>query len=54
MWVPITFLDKYNPDQFEILGISSGNIVGEYFYGGIHIINWKMKYARIFIKNKKL
>ncbi len=54
MWVPITFLDKYNPKQFEILGMSSGNIVGEYFYGGIHIINWKMKYARIFIKNKKL
>lgn len=22
--VPITFLDKYNPDQFEILGITSG------------------------------
>ncbi len=21
MGVPITFLDKYNPDQFEILGI---------------------------------
>lgn len=24
MGVPITFLDKYNPDQFEILGITSG------------------------------
>ncbi len=23
MGVPITFLDKYNPDQFEIVGISS-------------------------------
>ena len=22
MGVPITFLDKYNPDQFEIIGIS--------------------------------
>ena len=22
MGVPITFLDKYNPDQFEILGIT--------------------------------
>jgi len=22
MGVPITFLDKYNPDQFEILGIA--------------------------------
>ncbi len=54
MGVPITFIDKYNPKQFEILGMSSWNIIGEYFYGGIHIINWKMKYARIFIKNKKL
>lgn len=25
--VPITFLDKYNPDQFEIVGITLGNIV---------------------------
>jgi len=24
MGVPITFLDKYNPDQFEILGLASG------------------------------
>lgn len=24
MGVPITFLDKYNPDQFEILGLTSG------------------------------
>ena len=24
MGVPITFLDKYNPDQFEILGINAG------------------------------
>jgi len=24
MGVPITFLDKYNPDQFEILGITAG------------------------------
>ncbi len=23
MGVPITFLDKYNPDQFEILGLQS-------------------------------
>lgn len=25
MGVPITFLDKYNPDQFEILGITQRN-----------------------------
>ncbi len=27
MGVPITFLDKYNPDQFEILGITLGTTV---------------------------
>ena len=27
MGVPITFLEKYNPDQFEILGITLGNTV---------------------------
>ncbi len=26
MGVPITFLDKYNPDQFEIVGISSSSL----------------------------
>lgn len=29
MGVPITFLDKYNPDQFEILGTSDNGIVDE-------------------------
>ena len=24
MGVPITFIDKYNPDQFEIVGMTSG------------------------------
>ena len=27
MGVPITFLEKYNPEQFEILGITLGNTV---------------------------
>ena len=26
MGVPITFLDKYNPDQYEILGLAHGNL----------------------------
>jgi hypothetical protein len=26
MGVPITFLDKYNPDQFEIIGLGQGNL----------------------------
>ena len=53
MGVPVTFLDKYNPKQFEILGCS-------YVYGdpGCHIpgttwnpvINGREIYKRIFIR----
>ena len=28
MGVPITFLDKYNPDQFEIVGTGTGELAG--------------------------
>lgn len=31
MGVPITFLDRYNPDQFEILGTSDNGLVDEKF-----------------------
>ena len=31
MGVPITFLDKYNPDQFEILGMAnSARYLGDF------------------------
>ena len=58
MGVPITFLDKYNPDQFEILGLSASagynaEIVGIPFLGDKDarpLINGKNTYARIFIK----
>jgi hypothetical protein len=29
MGVPITFMDKYNPDQFEIVGRADANIANE-------------------------
>lgn len=29
MGVPITFLDKYNPEQFEIIGLGQGNLYRE-------------------------
>jgi hypothetical protein len=29
MGVPVSFLDKYNPDQFEILGTSDNGLVGD-------------------------
>ena len=62
MGVPITFLDKYNPEQFEILGLSASagynkEIVGIPFLGDKDarpLINGKNTYARIFIRNKKI
>ena len=59
MGVPITFMDKYNPGQFEILGIMN---TGEENKGirlpdtphGRPIINGKEKYLRILIRNKKV
>jgi hypothetical protein len=29
MGAPITFLDKYNPEQFEILGLGKGELLKE-------------------------
>jgi hypothetical protein len=62
MGVPITYIDKYNPDQFEILGMASSagynpEIVGIPFIGekdARPLINGKNTYARVFIKNKKI
>ena len=56
MGVPITFIDKYNPNQFEILGCSKN-------YGRPKewdtntkmnpVVNGKEKYMRILIRRKK-
>ncbi len=63
MGVPITFLDKYNPEQFEILGadffIKDGllnDIINKSWCGKLDrgYINGKRLYSRIIIKNKKL
>lgn len=60
MGVPITFLDKYNPDQFELIGMAEDN--GKGFSGeaskwdGLNphcIVNGKAKYKRIFIRRKQ-
>lgn len=53
MGVPITFLDKYNPKQFEILGQMVTTKIDEFNYGYPYINGSKI-YARILIKNKKL
>ena len=51
--VPITFLDKYNPKQFEIIGMDRPLV--EALTGKVQrfLINGKELYARIIIKNKK-
>lgn len=57
MAVPITFIDKYNPDQFEIFGITN---TGEENPGirlpdtahGRPLLNGKELYIRILIKKK--
>ena len=48
MGVPITFLDKYNPEQFEIIKFRKGNDEKDLS------INGKCPYFRILIKNKRL
>ncbi len=48
MGVPITFLDKYNPEQFEIIKFRKGDDEKDL------VINGKSPYFRILIKNKKL
>ncbi|MGJ0314173.1 adenine-specific methyltransferase EcoRI family protein [Aliarcobacter cryaerophilus] len=53
MGVPITFMDKYNPDQFEIIGQMATTKIDEFNYGYPYIKGSK-KYARIIIKNKRI
>ena len=48
MGVPITFLDKYNPKQFEIIKFRKGDDDKDL------AINGKCPYFRILIKNKKI
>ena len=53
MGVPITFMDKYNPEQFEIIGQMATTKIDEFNYGYPYI-NGSKKYARIIIKNKRI
>jgi len=60
MGVPISFLDKYSPDQFEIVGASDNGAIDEK-YKLPHFkkhnepyVNGKKQYKRIFIKHKKV
>ena len=51
MGVPITFLDKYNPEQFTIIGIDR-YVKDNPNYGHRFKIKGKEVYARILIRNK--
>lgn len=58
MGVPITFLDKHNPDQFEIVGMGEDNGTGQ--SGGVWnggskscLVKGKATFKRIFIRKKK-
>ena len=68
MGVPITFIDKYSPEQFEIIWQASGNtrasapkeILKRLGYkpiksdkGGGAVVNGNMKFGRILIKHRK-
>ncbi|CAN5394742.1 hypothetical protein BH23CHL1_BH23CHL1_24780 [soil metagenome] len=70
MGVPITFLDKYNPEQFEIVGSSRTHSrsmseiapKGSYMAGGPRFYledpggkyRYRRLYDRLLIKNRKL
>ena len=49
MGVPITFLDKYCPTQFEIVGQMMTTKITEFNFGYPYI-NGKKKFARLLIK----
>ena len=52
MGVPITFMDKYNPEQFEILGLDR-YVENNPNYGHRFKLNGKETYARIILRLKK-
>jgi hypothetical protein len=54
MGVPVTFLDKYNPEQFEIIGSNRGiDQDPNRIYGRGSYLNKKETFKRLFIRNKK-
>jgi len=53
MGVPITFIDKHNPEQFELLGDSRYHD-GQDFSDDINVINGKNLYRRLLIRRSIL
>jgi hypothetical protein len=52
MGVPITFIDKHNPEQFELLGDNRYHDGGE-SANDINVINGKTTYRRLLIRRRK-
>lgn len=51
MGVPITFLEKYNPNQFDIIGLMASTTKTDINFGYPYL-NGVKKYARVLIKHK--
>ena len=51
MGVPITFINIYNPNQFEIIGLMASTTVTDVNFGYPYI-DGKKKYARVLIRKK--
>lgn len=64
MGIPVSYLNKYNPDQFEIVGLAAGNTKTnklnfevpytphELDRGGCGIVKGVRKYSRVFVKRR--
>ncbi len=52
MGVPITFLDKYNPDQFEIVGNLGSYAPDGYSLSGAIFVDGKKIYKRLLIRRR--
>lgn len=50
MGVPVTFLDKWNPDQFDVIGVGGSGSGGVVMFAPI--VEGDYKYRRILIKKK--
>ena len=53
MGVPISFLDKYCPEQFEIVGLDRYTVPKEALVGGRVAVAGKPRYARILIRGRR-
>jgi len=55
MAVPVSFLDSYNPEQFELLGSNRGvNQDPNRVYGRGSILDGKETFKRLFIRNRRI